>query len=253
MASNLDRRDFCKSFALSTVAGLAGMGGSAALAATPGLKLGPEKPFSFEALQAQAQKMAGEAYVGPGTPSPDILDKIDYDAWGKIRFDNDFALFATGPNRFPVTFFHLGRFFKKAVAIHVVENGAAREIIYDQSYFDMPADLPARALAKGVGFAGFRFQEAKDGTKYDWRQNDWVAFLGASYFRAIGALHQYGLSARGVALDTAVADRNEEFPDFTKIWIGPGTGRFRHRLRPAGRSENRRRRQIRDDARARGE
>jgi glucans biosynthesis protein len=51
-----------------------------------------------------------------------------------------------------------------------------------------------------------------------------VAFLGASYFRAIGELHQYGLSARGVAIDTAVADRNEEFPDFTRIFIGPQSG-----------------------------
>ncbi|PPQ36739.1 glucans biosynthesis protein [Rhodoblastus acidophilus] len=224
MTSTFDRRAFCKSFALSAAAGLAGAGGGAALAATPGLKLGPEKPFTFEALQAQAKKMSGESYVGPGAPAPDILDKIDYDAWGKIRFNNDFALNATGPNRFPVTFFHLGRFFKKAVAIHVVENGKAREIIYDQSYFDMPADSPAKALPKGVGFAGFRFQEPKDGTKYDWHGNDWVAFLGASYFRAIGSLHQYGLSARGVALDTAVADRNEEFPDFTKIYIGPQEG-----------------------------
>jgi glucans biosynthesis protein len=46
-----------------------------------------------------------------------------------------------------------------------------------------------------------------------------VAFLGASYFRAIGELYQYGLSARGLALDTAVAGRAEEFPDFTKIYI----------------------------------
>jgi glucans biosynthesis protein len=224
MTTSFDRRAFCKNFALSAAAGIAGMGGGAAVASTPGLKLGGEKPFSFESLQATAKKMAGEAYVGPETPSPEILQKIDYEAWGKIRFNTDFALNATGPNRFPVTFFHLGRFFKKAVAIHVVENGKAREIIYDQSYFDMPADSPAKALPKGVGFAGFRFQEPKDGTKYDWRTNDWVAFLGASYFRAIGALHQYGLSARGVALDTAVADRNEEFPDFTKIWIGPQQG-----------------------------
>ena len=220
----VDRRTLCKTFALSAAAGFAGLGGAPALAAAPGLKLGPEQPFSFDGLKGLAKKMSGEAYRGPATPAPEVLDRIDYDAWGKIRFNNDFALYANGPNRFPVTFFHLGRFFKKAVALHFVENDRAREILYDQSYFDMPADSPARALPKGAGFAGFRFQEAKDSAKYDWRGNDWVAFLGASYFRAIGALHQYGLSARGVALDTAVADRNEEFPDFTKIYIGPQAG-----------------------------
>ena len=46
-----------------------------------------------------------------------------------------------------------------------------------------------------------------------------MAFLGASYFRAIGELYQYGISARGIALDVAVAGKAEEFPDFTEIYI----------------------------------
>ena len=218
MSNALDRRAFCATLALATAASAAG---APALAAPPSLKFGPAKPFSFETLKAHARTMAAGAYLGPPAPAPETLQRIDYEAWGKIRFNDAYALYADGPNRFPATFFHLGKFFKKAVDIYVVEAGSAREIIYDPAYFDMPADLPARELAKGSGFAGFRFQEAKDSPEYDWRRNDWAAFLGASYFRAIGALHQYGLSARGVALDTAVAGRNEEFPDFTRIYIGP--------------------------------
>lgn len=49
---------------------------------------------------------------------------------------------------------------------------------------------------------------------------DWVAFLGASYFRTIGAQGQYGLSARGIALDTAVAGP-EEFPMFREFYLEP--------------------------------
>ncbi len=224
MPKILDRRTFSKNLALATVAGLAATGGAPALALAQGLKLGPSKPFSFDLLKAQARTMAAQAYRGPATPAPDLLYKIDYEAWGHIHFNDAYALYADGPNRFPVSFFHLGRFFKKAVDIFVAEDGTSREIIYDPAYFDMPGDSPAKALPKGAGFAGFRFQEAKDSAKYDWHKNDWVAFLGASYFRAIGELHQYGLSARGVALDTAVADRNEEFPDFTQIYIGPQSG-----------------------------
>jgi glucans biosynthesis protein len=52
-------------------------------------------------------------------------------------------------------------------------------------------------------------------------ETDWVAFLGASYFRSAGALDQYGLSARGIAIDTATP-RPEEFPRFTKFWLEPG-------------------------------
>ena len=224
MTYPLDRRDFFKGLALTLAAGMAGSGAGEALAAASGLILGAPKPFSFEALKEKARGMAKEAYRGPSRPAPEILEKIDYEAWGNIHFNDAYALYAEGPNRFPVTFFHLGKFFKKAVDIHVVDNGQSREIIYDQKYFDMPADSIARKLPEGVGFAGFRFQEAKDSTKFDWRKNDWVAFLGASYFRAIGELHQYGLSARGVALDTAVADRDEEFPDFTQIYIGQQSG-----------------------------
>jgi glucans biosynthesis protein len=45
-----------------------------------------------------------------------------------------------------------------------------------------------------------------------------MAFLGASYFRAIGALNQYGLSARGILIDSA-EPTPEEFPDFTDFFI----------------------------------
>lgn len=182
------------------------------------LKFGPPAPFSFDRLKAQAKQMATEAYIGPHLPSPEILAKIDYEAWGKIKFNMDYALFAEGKNRFPISFFHLGTFFRKAVRMNLVDAGQAREILYDSIMFDMPEDSIARSLPKGAGFAGFRVQEAHDGS-LDWRKNDWVAFLGAAYFRAIGELFQYGLSARAVALDVAVADRPEEFPDFTKIYI----------------------------------
>ncbi len=205
----------------SIAAGLAARGAPALAAAE--LKLGPAKSFSFESLKDEARRMAREPYAGPARPAPDVLEKIDYDAWGKIRFDADAAPFARGPGNFPVMFFHLGRYFQKAVDIYLLEGASARQIVYDQSYFEMPADSVARRLPAGAGFAGFRFQEARDGA-LDWRKNDWVAFLGASYFRAIGELHQYGLSARGVALDPAVGGKAEEFPDYTKVFIGPEDG-----------------------------
>lgn len=222
MSRHPDRRSALKALAASTIAGLAARGAPALAAAE--LKFGTAQPFSFDILKATARRMSREPYAGPARPSPDILEKIDYDAWGKIRFDSDAAPFARGPGEFPVTFFHLGRYFQKAVDIHLVEGETARPILYDPGYFDMPADSVARQLPAGAGFAGFRFQESRQG-KLDWRKNDWVAFLGASYFRAIGELYQYGLSARGVAIDPAVHGKAEEFPDYTKVYIGPETGK----------------------------
>ncbi len=203
--------------AIGLEAGLGAAGVRDALA-QGGLKLGPARPFSYDGLKAMARRMAAGPYVGPQRPAPDIVGKINYEAWGKISFDMDHALYADGPGQFPVSFFHLGMFFQKAVEMNVVEGASAREIIYDQSYFNMPEDSVARKLPQGAGFAGLRVQEPRDGA-LDWRKNDWVAFLGAAYFRAIGALHQYGLSARAVAIDIAVAGKPEEFPDFTKFYI----------------------------------
>jgi periplasmic glucans biosynthesis protein len=197
---------------------LAAAGFPRAALAARGLAYGAPAPFSFERLKERARTLANALYAPAPRPAPEILEQIDYDAHGKIRFKADFALWTDGPSRFPVTFFHLGRYFKKPVRMHVVEGGAAREIIYDDAYFDMPADSPAHRLPDNAGFAGFRLQEARDGV-LDWRKNDWAAFLGASYFRAIGELHQYGLSARGLAIDTAVPDRPEEFPDFTHVYF----------------------------------
>ena len=217
----IDRRTFLA--AGSATAALATLGFSPEALAAKRIKLGSAEDFSFDALVEEAQAKAGKPYSPPPALPRDVLERIDYDAHGKIRFKTEYALFADGPGEFPVTFFHLGRYFQVPVHMHVLEGGKARELIYDAAYFDMPKDSPARELPRGAGFAGFRFQESRldDQQRLDWHKNDWVAFLGASYFRAIGELYQYGLSARGVALNTALPDKPEEFPSFTRFYFEP--------------------------------
>jgi glucans biosynthesis protein len=220
-----DRRFVLTAGGLSLLGATLGLS-SRALAAA-GLKLGQAQPFSFDGLVKEAQANAARAYER-GKPLPAaVLKRLDYEAWGKIKFNTDDALFRDGPGLYPVTFFHLGLYFQTPVRMFVLSASgsptAAREIVYDPSYFSMPANSPAHELPRGAGFAGFRFQESRlgDQQKLDWRTNDWVAFLGASYFRAIGDLYQYGVSARGIALDVAVADHAEEFPSFTRFYFVP--------------------------------
>lgn len=117
-----------------------------------------------------------------------------------------------------MTFFPLGRFFPHPVAIHRVEGGTARRILAAAEHYASPPDSPWRAIGRDAAHAGFRVHEAR--SRPDWRQQDWLAFLGASYFRAIGELGQYGLSARGVVIDAAEA-AGEEFPAFTAFWLYP--------------------------------
>ncbi len=214
--SEFDRRQF-----LAIVGATATFAGASAFAqGQSGLEFGPEEPFSFDLLRDMARDASAKPYVAPANPAPEVLQQIDYDAHGKIHFRVEDALWGGKPELrlFPVTFFHLGRYFQKPVRMYALETGKAREIVYRDNYFDMPSDSVARRLPRGSGFAGFRFQEASNGD-LDWKTNDWVAFLGASYFRAIGELFQYGLSARGITIDVANPQGPEEFPDFTHIWL----------------------------------
>src|SRR3954447_18998066 len=217
--TDLDRRLLLKGAAVLPALAALGIPLSA-FAENGGLGFGNATPFSFEALTARAKEMATQAYVPPEKPAPEVTAKLGYEQLGKIKFKTDHALWANGPPPFPATFFHLGSFFQRRVAIHVVEGQDAREILYEKAYFDMPPDSPAHEMPEGAGFAGFRFQESRAG-KVDWRNNDWVAFLGASYFRSIGELYQYGLSARGLAVNAANPNPpfDEEFPDFKEFWL----------------------------------
>ncbi|MDY7546706.1 glucan biosynthesis protein [Glaciimonas sp. GNP009] len=219
----INRRTFLHSAAATAT--LVALGVPMEAIADNRVKLGSASTFSFDTLIAQAKVLAQAPYKPQATAPRAILDKIDYAAHGKIKYKTDYALFAEGPGQFPVTFFHLGRFFQSPVHMHLIDDSGkvpkAREIVYDESYFDMPVDSPARDLPRGSGFSGFRFQESRRGDqdKLDWHKNDWVAFLGASYFRAIGDLYQYGLSARGIAIDVAQAGKSEEFPNFTHFYF----------------------------------
>jgi glucans biosynthesis protein len=214
MSEYPSRRDVFQGLAASAAA----LAWARDASAAPGLAFDPPKPFSWDLLRADARAKASAPYVPPKRLPVDITYPISYEALGLIHFRPDHALFADGPGPFPLTFFHIGRYSPTPVEISVVENGASRKIRYDQGDFDMPADSPARRLPEDAGFAGFKIQEARGGA-LDWRHNDWVAFLGASYFRAIGELGQYGISARGIALDVAVAGRAEEFPAFTQFYV----------------------------------
>ncbi len=185
-----------------------------AAAAAEGLDLGEPQSFGFDWLRDQAKELAAKPYAPPVIRYADVLERIDYDAYQQIRFIPGHALWPDdddGP--YPIQFFHLGRFFKAPVQLHVVKDGQAQEILYSPSLFTFGKAEFAAQLPEDIGFAGFRVMD--EGSK-----TDWLAFLGAAYFRSSGQLDQYGLSTRGVAIDTGLPTP-EEFPRFTAFWFEP--------------------------------
>ena len=173
--------------------------------------LGPPQPFSFDRLKAAARALARRPYRPTPAPPTALVRAIDYDAFGQIVYRPSATLWGDESGDHGVRFFPIGRPAGTPVAVHVVSDGPARTVVYAAALFDMPVDSPARKLGDAAGFAGFKVLNADHRT-------DWIAYLGASYFRSADPFNQYGLSARGLAIDTASA-KPEEFPVFTSFWL----------------------------------
>jgi glucans biosynthesis protein len=211
----LTRRNFIVDVLLAPLLQFLDLDTRAEAAATLTLEWGPMQAFSFDWLRDQAGQLAAQPYQAPTIRYADMLEKIDFDAYQQIRYQPEVALWAQGDGPYPVQFFHLGKFFKVPVKIYAVRDGMAREILYSPKLFDFgKSSFAAAELPSDIGFAGFRIMHSSA------QQRDWLAFLGASYFRSSGELDQYGLSARGIAIDTGLPTP-EEFPRFTGFWLEP--------------------------------
>ena len=126
----LNRRHFTK-LALAFAAASRLDPTQAASEQPPRLDFGPPEPFSHEDLIARARALAKSPYQAPPRPDPAIVQQIDYDAHGKLRYHKEAALWAQGPSPYPITFQHVGRYFPKTVKMHSVSGGKAREILYN--------------------------------------------------------------------------------------------------------------------------
>jgi glucans biosynthesis protein len=99
-----------------------------------------------------------------------------------------------------------------------------RTFSFDKNRFNYPNAKLKKKVPKDLGYAGFKvLHELGVPGKLD----EVLSFLGASYFRALGANEHYGLSARGLAIDTG-SSHGEEFPDFVEFWLVKPGGHAKH-------------------------
>jgi glucans biosynthesis protein len=169
--------------------------------------------FDYAWLKGRAKALAEAPYVSHEGELPAALKKLSWDQYMQLAFDSDNALWKNETSLFRAELFHLGLFFKTPITVYELLDGKVKEIDYTPDLFKYGnSGVKGKDLPKNLGFAGFRFRYHTD-----WAR-DLVAFLGASYFRAVGEEMQYGMSARGLAVDTALP-RDEEFPLFTHFWL----------------------------------
>lgn len=171
--------------------------------------------FSFADVAAKAQEQAARPYEQPDGQVPDFLLNISYDQWRDIRFQTDHALWRDEKLPFEVQFFHPGLFFNRTVTINEITPEGVRPFPFSVNLFNYGANDFANKIPAQFGFAGFRLHHP---LKRDDYLDEVAVFLGASYFRAVGKNQTYGLSARGLAIDTGL-DSGEEFPYFKEFWL----------------------------------
>lgn len=164
-----------------------------------------------------ARTSATESYEQDDHGLNSKLKEIDYTTYRSIRFKPEQSLWH-GENDYELQFFHPGFLYEYPVTIHTIgESNKPERLAFNSDMFNY--DGSASGLAgltdEKSGFAGFRVHYPIKNEEY---KDEFAVFLGASYFRLVGKNQVYGISARGLAIDTALA-KGEEFPHFTEFWI----------------------------------
>jgi glucan biosynthesis protein len=161
-----------------------------------------------------ARTLATKPFEPPDEKLPDALTNLNYDQYRSIRFAPEKALWRDEKLPFEVQFFHRGFFYKNRVNIFQVVNRSVMPVPYRREDFSFGEGL-GQWPDGNIGFAGFRIHAPIDRPDY---YDEVGVFLGASYFRAVAKGQTYGLSARGLAIDTGES-KGEEFPFFKAFWL----------------------------------
>ena len=170
--------------------------------------------FGFDDVAQRARQLAAKPHEKPPEPARE-LQALTYDQHRDIRFKPARARWRGTGLPFELAFFHRGFNFDLPVRINEIVGDRVQEIRFNADDFDYGANkLSPKATQEG-GFAGFRVHYPLNTPSY---KDEALVFLGASYFRALGKGQNYGVSARGLAVDTALSS-GEEFPYFTEFWI----------------------------------
>jgi glucans biosynthesis protein len=170
----------------------------------------------FDSVTAQAKALAQQEYKAPVAVPPGLAE-LSFDQYRAIRFKKEKALWR-GQALFEIQPLHPGFLYREPVNVHLIDRGGSRkELQFNPELFTYEAEgMPEpAALAAELGFAGFRVHYPLNTPSY---KDEFLVFQGASYFRLIGPNQVYGLSARGLAVNTADS-AGEEFPAFREFWL----------------------------------
>ncbi len=190
------------------------------------LLVGPVQALEFGDLVEQARTRAQSEYQAPPA-IPAFLEDLPYDEYQAIRFRPEKSLWQQGKSRFQIMMMPAGRYYTYPVVLNEVDSEGTRPIAFDKSVFSYPNEALAKRIPADLGYAGFKLTYPLEGPGV---RNQFLVFAGASYFRGVARDQRFGLSARGIAIDTGLPS-GEEFPGFVEFWLErPAAGSDRMRL-----------------------
>ncbi len=171
--------------------------------------------FSLDDVTQQARALVDKPYAAPVSNLPPVFSGMQFADYQKMQPRTDRFEWRDQPTPFRLNFYHQGMHFNAPVRINEITDQGVQEIKYDPERFDFGNLNFDKGATSQLGYAGFRvLYPINQPDKLD----EIVSFLGASYFRVIGKGQVYGLSSRGLAIDTAPPG-GEEFPNFREFWI----------------------------------
>jgi glucans biosynthesis protein len=181
--------------------------------------------FNFYDVARKAKELSNEKFKAPTSALPRELRDLKFADYQQIQLKREKYHWADNKSPFELVFHHQGMYFDLPIKINEVDAEGVREIKYDPNNFDFGPRKPDAKALNNLGFAGFKVLYPLNNSK---KPDDEIAsFLGASYFRVVGKGQQYGISARGLAIDTAVPS-GEEFPRFREFWVSRPANADKH-------------------------
>ncbi|WP_221627221.1 glucan biosynthesis protein G [Halopseudomonas xiamenensis] len=172
------------------------------------------EPFDFQTVVDKAERLAGSDWQAP-EQVPRFLQELSYHDYQGIRFKPESSLWREEGAAFNLMLIPPGLFYQHAVDIHIVDGDQAEPLSFDKNQFSYPNSEIEKLLPVDLGYAGFKLTFPFSAPDV---QNQFLVFAGASYYRAVGRHNNFGLSGRGVAVNTGLPS-GEEFPAFVEFWL----------------------------------
>ncbi|MGJ8632821.1 MAG: glucan biosynthesis protein [Luteolibacter sp.] len=173
--------------------------------------------IAFGDIEEKAKELAAAPYEQPDLGAvPEWIKSLSYDQYQNIGFNEEHTLWVNQGSFFRAMFCHPGGLFKEPVGINEFTKSHLQKVRLSQAFFryghlvENRGELPADG-----GFSGFKLLAPINSGRFD----EVAVFQGSSYWRALGEGQKYGISARGIAVNTGVDGETEEFPRFREFWL----------------------------------